>query len=159
MTEHVSEDLTALLDGELSAERRDEVQAHLSSCPACAAERDLLATALGRVAAVPPVEPGPDLRRKVLLALDQEAAPRTWGAFLRGLLGARVLVPSGVAVAAGLLLYVSGRPVPEAGVDELEIAERLELLQDFDVVSAAPAGVNPEDLLVVAQLHELEVGE
>ncbi len=159
MTEHVSEDLTALLDGELPAEARARVEAHLSACPACTAERDLLAGALGRVAAVPPVEPGTDLRRKVLLAIEQEVPPQTLGAFLRGLLGARVLVPSGVAIAAGLVLYAAGRPVPEAGVDELEIAERLELLKDFDVVAAAPAGVNPEDLLVVAQLHELEVGE
>lgn len=158
MTTHVSEELTALIDGELSPEERARVEAHLSECPACEAERGLLRGALASVAALAPVEPSAQLRRNVLNAIDEE--PQGARGWLRSLLSARFLVPAVAASGAALALALAvARPTPEAGLDELEVAEHLELFKDLDVVAAAPEGVNLEDLVVVAQLDLLEVGE
>jgi len=159
MTAHVSEELTALVDGELTPADQARVEEHLAGCATCAAERTLLLGALGRLGAVEPIEPSADLRRKVLNALDAEPqGARSW---FQSIFTARFLVPAVAAGGAALALaFAVARPVPEGGMDDLEVAERLDLLQDLDVVEAAPVGVSPADLVVVAQLDVLlEVGE
>lgn len=158
MADHVTDELTALLDGELADLERARVEEHLKACAACAAERDLLAAALGAVAAAAAIEPSPQLRRAVLNAIDAE--PQGWRARFGSLLSVRFLVPAGVGAAAAAVLVavmaVRATHLPPQ-LEDLEIARHLELLQDYDVVAMAlPAGVDPEDADVVAHLDELE---
>ena len=151
MSAHVNEDLTALLDGELAGEERERVEAHLKECPACAAERDVLKAALGLMQ-VPAIEPSADLRRRVLNAVDAE--PVGLLARLRGLVSLRFLVPAAAALGAAAVLFVGTYPNP--ALEDLEVAERLDLLQDYDVVATAfPADIPAGDMDVVANLHEL----
>lgn len=155
---HVTEELTALLDGELCDTDRARVEAHLQGCEACAHERALLVAAMAGLEGLPGLEPSADLRRRVLSALDEQ--PAGLGARIRALLSPRLLIPVSAAAAAGLAfaLFPAGpRPArPEAG-EELAIAERLELLEDYDLLAmAADDGINAADLEVVAHLHELE---
>lgn len=49
----VTDDLVALLDGQLEPARADEVQAHLATCPACEAERQALAAVWDRLDLLP----------------------------------------------------------------------------------------------------------
>ena len=76
MDDHVSEELTALLDGELSEAERVRVEEHLRGCAPCAAQRDLLQAALGSLARVTPLEPSAELRRRVLASVDGEPLGR-----------------------------------------------------------------------------------
>ncbi|MBI5547017.1 MAG: zf-HC2 domain-containing protein [Deltaproteobacteria bacterium] len=149
----MSEELTALLDGELSALERARVEEHLRSCPACAAERASLEAALGSLARVEAIEPSPELRRRVLARVAVE--PEGLLARFRALFSVRFLVPVTAAVAAALVLMLAQREEGPAASD-LEVAEWLELLQDYDVVAVAlPTDIPPADLDVVAHLHEL----
>ncbi|MCO5166837.1 MAG: zf-HC2 domain-containing protein [Planctomycetes bacterium] len=56
----VTDDLVALLDGQLEPARADEVRAHLAACPACEAERQALAAVWERLDLLPglAVRPG-----------------------------------------------------------------------------------------------------
>jgi anti-sigma factor RsiW len=54
---HLGDALTALLDGELSAEEAPAVDAHLAACAVCAAELDALGAVRSGLRALPPEEP------------------------------------------------------------------------------------------------------
>jgi len=154
-TRHVTEHLTAYVDGELSDIEQASVAEHLQRCEACAAEHALLASSLAALGELPPVEPSPGLRRQVLAAV--EAPPPGLIVRLRALLSPKLLVPASAALAAAAVLAVTvrDREAPQASLDELLLAERLDLLKDYQVVALAPADVAVEDLEAVALLHEL----
>ncbi|HEY3446621.1 MAG TPA: zf-HC2 domain-containing protein [Myxococcales bacterium] len=157
MADHVTEQLTALLDGELSDLERARVEEHLKACATCAAEREALCAAMKSVSAfAEPIEPSPALRRAVLAAVDAE--PRGLKARWKALFSARFVVPASLAAAAAIiLLVVVGSRAPDgAAAEDWAVAEHLELLQDYEVVALAlPAGVSPADADVVAHLDEL----
>lgn len=151
---HVHEELSALLDGELAPADRARVEEHLAACAECAAVRAELSRALGSLRTVEPIEPSAGLRRRVLAAVDAE--PLGAAARFRALLSPRFWVPAAAALAAGLALFFAASR-PEGADADLEIAERLELLQDYDVVATAlPPDIAAGDLEVVARLHELQ---
>ncbi|WP_267145143.1 anti-sigma factor family protein [Myxococcus qinghaiensis] len=158
MSCHFEEDLTAYVDGELPAARRVEVEAHLGGCTGCRATEALLRHTVARVAELPDFVPSVNTRRAVLAKLD--ALPVPWWERLRTLLRPGVLVPSaGLAVAVGLALVVVG-PGPEAPEEledpaVMELAANLELVEDYELLGLD----SPEDLEVVASLHELEVAQ
>lgn len=149
------DDLTAYVDGELPAARREEVAAHLGTCPECRATEGLLRRTLAQLPALPQFVPSPSLRREVLAKVD--ALPPTLGERLRALLRPTVLVPTAaLAAALVLVLRVGGGTEPGLDVTDpgvLELAANMELVEDYDV-----AGLDDvDDLEVVAHLHELEV--
>jgi anti-sigma factor RsiW len=150
------EDLTAYVDGELPPPRRAEVEAHLGTCAGCRATHALLRNAVARLAELPAFEPSPATRRAVLAKLD--ALPEPWWERLKRLLRPAVLVPSmGLATAVAVALWVAPGPdaPPElADPAEMELAANLELAEDYELLGLDTA----EDLEVVANLHELEVG-
>jgi anti-sigma factor RsiW len=151
---HVQEELVAFIDGELPEIDRSRVAEHLLSCADCRAERALLEGAIAASLRGPFLKPSPQLRRNVLDAIAAE--PQGLLARWRRLLAPRFLVPAAALGAAALALAVaSGREKP-ATLVEYAVADRLELLKDYDLVaSAAAEGLSPEDLDVVAHLDEL----
>jgi anti-sigma factor RsiW len=159
MGEHVQEELVALLDGELPEAERSRVEGHLVVCPDCRARRELLQGALASLSKAAPLEPSADLRRRVLAAVDAE--PRGLMERFRALLSTRFLVPAAAGLAAALFLVVSvGREQPVGAGEELEVAERLDLFEDYDVVATAlPMDIPASDMDVVVHLHELQVGD
>jgi anti-sigma factor RsiW len=54
---HLSDALSALLDGELSAEEAPAVRAHLAACAACATELGALRAVRSSLRSLPPEEP------------------------------------------------------------------------------------------------------
>jgi hypothetical protein len=81
-----SQELPALLLGELAAARAAEVERHLAGCAACAARRDEFGRVLLRLRALPAESPARDLAPEILARLDQEA-PITWHRLPAGVLG------------------------------------------------------------------------
>jgi anti-sigma factor RsiW len=154
MSAHVSEHLTALLDGELPEAERAQLESHLRECATCASERDLLAGTMGSLKQAAAIEPSDPLRRSVLAAIDAE--PEGLLARLRALLSARVLIPSAAALAAVVVLIVGNPRGPESDMVDIEVAQHLDLLQDYDVVAMAmPSDIAARDMDVVAHLNEL----
>lgn len=152
---HPVADLTALLDGALAPERRHDVEAHLTTCAACRAARDRIAAAVAAVAASPPPPaPAPGLEQRFYARLAREAARPS----LLGRIGAlrwRVLAPvagAGAAAALALGIAVRHRAV------EADLARNLDLLENFELVASLGSAETPEDVEVVAHLHELPEG-
>jgi anti-sigma factor RsiW len=148
-------ELSAYIDGELSADDTRALEARLSEDPALRALEQRLRRTVTLMARVPEPSPTPAFRRAVLAAV---AVP-TFGERLRAWLSPGRLVPVGlVATAAAVtLVLVSGREVtpgaPAPDEEQLLVAQNLDLLEEMDTVGLE----SPEDLDVVATLHELEV--
>ncbi len=150
------EDLTAYVDGELPPARRMEVEAHLGTCAGCRSMHALLGNTVARLAELPVFEPSPHTRRAVMAKLD--ALPVPWWQRLKVLLRPAVLVPSvGLATALGVALLMAGpgadAPLELADPAVMELAANLEVAEDYELLGLE----SPEDLEVVANLHELEV--
>ena len=154
---HVADDLTALLDGALDPGRRAEVEGHLSGCPACRAERDLIASALSAVAALPPPPPpAPGFEQRFYARLAREAPRRR--SLLEWLAAHpfRWLVPA-TGLAAALVIGISVRQADERA--DLEMARHLDLLENYVAIASLDVVETPEDLEVVAHLDELREGQ
>ena len=158
--DEIRERLIAYHDGELPAEDRSAVQAHLAGCAGCAKDAALLREALERVRAlpVPDLPPGTweAFGSAVRARIAGERPPRpTWWSRVAARLGGLSLlrpVPAlAVATALGLLLAfgLTERarpprdlpPVEALAISEdlgigqnLEMLESLDLLEEIDVL-------------------------
>jgi anti-sigma factor RsiW len=149
--EQLAEDLTAYIDGELSELDKKRIEEALLADPELAAlERRLR----GTVTAVEKLEaPAPSLalKRAVLGRLDEPKALDRLKAFFT----LPRLVPAvGLAAAAAAVIIVkakTGEPVGE-DPEALVLAQNIDVVEDLDVIGLD----NPDDLDVVANLHELE---
>lgn len=100
-------DCAAYVLGALDADEAAELRVHLQSCPSCRAELTRLrvvSEALGR--AVPALSAPPELRRRVLEALDAESAPASARrpAWPRLALRGAAAFGAALALGAGLLV-------------------------------------------------------
>jgi len=153
-------DLSVWLDGELPEPTAAEVQAHVESCPRCAAARDQLLVLSETMEQLPQLQASAgfdaafrkklqDARRRERLAAGQEPRRRFWR--LPVLVGAAATV-CGAAV---VLLLVRAPGLP-ADPSAMELANHLELLQNYDVISNLDALENFE---LVEQLDRLTEGD
>jgi anti-sigma factor RsiW len=150
---HPTDDLTALLDGELPPSRAEEVTRHVDACPACRAERDQLAAGAAALRALPPApEPSAGFAARLTARLAAEARPPP------GLLGRlaafrwRIAAP---VAAAALAAAVVGVAVRDRRAEEASAAWNLELLLDYETVASLGDLEGPEDAEVIAALDEL----
>ena len=151
---HVTDDLTALLDGALPANRQSEVEAHLSGCGSCRAERERLAGLLARLAALPPPpEPSPWFAARLEARLAALPAPP------RGLLAWvsawrwRLALPAGALAAAAAVALLVAR---HQRAEELATADQLELLEEYETIASVGDVETAEDAAVVASLDRLD---
>jgi anti-sigma factor RsiW len=152
---HVLDDLTAYLDGALALERRAELEGHLAGCGGCRAERDRLAAGLAALAAAPappPASPAFEARFHARLA-QERSRPRTLGQRLAGLRWP-VLAP----LAGAAALAVAGGVFVRHRAEQAEMARHLDLLENYELVASLDGPADPEDIAVVAHLHEIEEG-
>lgn len=152
--DQVRERLLSHHEGELEAEERGRVEAHLATCAACAREARLLREALGRAQALPVPEPptgfweefGAGVRQRIAvgppprLSLWERVAAWVGGLFrLRGAPALAAAPALGLLLAIGLLrTQQTSRDLPpvEALVisEDLAIGQNLELLENLDVL-------------------------
>jgi anti-sigma factor RsiW len=148
-----SVELTAYVDGELSAEERKLLEAELARDPSLRALLAKLERTVAAVEALPSPAPSAAMRRAVLLELERP----TWRERLGAWLSPGRLVPSAaLAAVAVAVVVVATRPAVPARVamdeEQLEVAQNLEVLEDLDLAGLDGA----EDVEVVARLQELE---
>lgn len=146
-----SVELTAYIDGELSAEDTTALEAALAADPQLKALEAQLRRTVTLVEAMEAPATSQALRRGVLNAVDTP----TLGEKLAAWLTPARLVPAGAFAAAVLAVVVvvgrnEGTPKDE---EQLFLAQNMDVLEDLDVVGLD----SPEDLDVVASLKELEV--
>jgi predicted anti-sigma-YlaC factor YlaD len=142
---HIAHRLQAFLSDGLSRSEREQVEAHLSACPQCREERDLLADAAALISPLPPREPRAGFAAMVALNARDRAPFVRW---LRWSVGG--VAAAGAAAVAVAMLIPAARPWHS---EEVRIAQRLDLFEDLAVVQHREA---LEDLEVVAVLHTLE---
>jgi len=146
----VENDLTAYLDGELSAEAASRMKAHLATCEDCRATEVLLHRTVSSLRSLPDFEPSRGLRRRVLTEVESLPAS-SWAGWRKWLRPIR-LVPSGAALAAAVATaVVVTHRIQERHQLDLVVAANYELLTDYEVV-----GLTADDLEVVEHLDELE---
>lgn len=158
---HVSEELTALLDGALAPGEERAVRSHLAECPRCRAEEARLRGAVALLGALPPAPPpSPSFAAglEARLAAERGRGP----GLLERLVGRRfrLALPVAAAAAAAVVAGVTIQHDRERDRErEREVAARLELLEDFAVVASLGDVETAEDAEVVAHLDELAVAE
>jgi len=145
-------ELTAYIDGELPASRREAVAVHLARCPTCQQTAEVLRDTVSKLVSLPPVEVSGSLRSAVLSRIAQE--PVRARHKLRDFLQIRLLLPSaGLAATAAMALLLWTRPSRELHeLRQYELGANLEIIEDYEVLGITSI----EDLDVVQHLHELE---
>ncbi len=148
------EELVAVLDGALAPGALAGARAHVEGCTTCRAELSRLEAGVAALrAGSPSPEPSPWFATRLAARLAAEPAPR------RGLLGSlpwRLVLAGGAAaaLALGVVLVQRGRSAPD-----LALVDRLELLEDYEVVASLGDVESAEDAAVVAALDRLGPGE
>jgi anti-sigma factor RsiW len=148
--DEIREQLIAYHDGELPAEARPGVEAHLLSCARCAREAALIREALERARALPVPEPPAAFWEEFEAAVRGRIAalrpPRrpAWAGVADRLQGLFLLRPvpvlaTATALAVGLIRTHRAPPdvpPPEALVigEDLAIGQNLELLESLDLL-------------------------
>ncbi len=150
-------EVTAYVDGELSADEVRAFEAALQHNPALRAMEQKLRRTIAAVEALPQAESSSAaLRRQVLSAIAEEPSP-SWLERLGGWLTPGRLVPAGLAMAAVLVGVVAWAPRgaddQPTDTDQLLVAQNIDVVEDLDLVGADSV----DDLDVIASLHELEV--
>lgn len=141
------DDLAAYALGLLDVNERQEVEAHLATCPVCRAELGRFEDVVGDLGAMAtPVPPDPALRDRLIA--DIHATPEPISRWRRQVPLAWLAVAASIAVislvALGFLLAVTIEERDDARYTEHEIAE---YLKDGGTLSAlVPAPGAPEDL-------------
>lgn len=135
MTDHISEErLNDWLDGKLGARERQEIQEHIASCAACAAEADRLRRIIERVRALPKeITVPPGVWRVVESRMYEKRAKATVVAWL-GRNPLPVAASIAVLLVGGALLIAAlhGRGVPHSiSVRDAGDAGRAAALQEL----------------------------
>jgi anti-sigma factor RsiW len=128
--------LSALVDGELSAEQSAAVRRHLDQCHACRRQFDILRQTDAAVRAMAPLEPSADFDRTFwskVAAWEDRRTGRSWLQvfWMRW----RPALAAGVAAAAAsavIFVAVGNRRTPTP--EEVFIAQNMELLENFDMI-------------------------
>lgn len=127
--DHVIEQLSAYLDGELSAAESAELRAHLDGCAQCRADFESLRRTAEGVKALPRSAAPPDLRQKIMARLDEAPArERSHWRHWRTWWGAAAAIVIGVAI---MWLYN-----PPAAREQPKVARSPELPAGADGTAA-----------------------
>lgn len=143
-------DLTAFLDRELAPLRKKQLEAHLLSCGGCSATLSLLRRAVAQLSGLPELSPSFGLRRRVMARLEEPATlgEKLWALFRPSVLMPALGMAAALATVAGLF---ATRPALKLDPEAVYLARNMEMIEDYEVL-----GLEPEDLELVENLHELE---
>jgi anti-sigma factor RsiW len=129
--------MVAAVDGELTPERRRELDDHVAACTACRAELHATQTLFGALGGLPQEAEVPALveaatlrRMRIAAAEERERGSRRWG-----WLSAPVLAATGVAA---LALFVGTRQGPAPSPKTTEAPQAQRVARAPDPASAAP---------------------
>ncbi len=153
----VQEHLSEYLEGELPLQEREQIEAHLQSCPSCAAERDELAALLNALGELPSAELPAGFHAALMERLHREANKKREGIEPEATKPVLMVRPGGkrqvtgrfASLAAGVLLLVAvgfgglsvysfQRGPGQAGAEVNSAAEAEEALAEPETAGQAP---------------------
>jgi anti-sigma factor RsiW len=146
------EELVGLLDGALTPEALAAARTHVAGCGACRAELSRLEAGVTFLRAGSPAPaPSPWFTSRLAARLAA-LPPRRDRTGLLSVVPWRLLAVGGAAaaLAVGVVLVHRARTA-----EQLALAERLELLEDYEVVASVGDVESAEDAAVIAGLDEL----
>ncbi len=149
--ERCRDNYTEFIEGSLAPEQQGAVEAHLASCPACAADLEAFRAAVSALRALPEVPPPPGLLRDIGAALDEAAPARPAP---RAKARSSWQVAGTVAVAACLLMGFTfvfrhglgvpkGQPFAGPTLAERQDAPTMARMPKAQETASAPAEVGP----------------
>jgi hypothetical protein len=171
MTDSWTDRLSEYVDGELDAETRASLEAHLSTCAECRATRDELARVLARARRVEYREPAADMWRSIeaKITRDRQRSTRRFVTLSWARLAAAAAI---VAVLAGgfawtiasrrptaIAVVPAGRdtirretPAAVAGAPELAVASYRDAAADLErALAAGRSTLRPETMRVIEE--------
>lgn len=174
---HLGDDLAAMASGgsSLDADRRAELERHLTACAQCRGELEEARAVFAALDQTPAVEPSPGFDRALYARLDAiDGASRAGVLSVLRTFFTPPRLALGAALAAGLVLGLLALPPPgselpaggeelasegslmlEGEVDGLEVAEQLEMLRDLEVIENLDV---IDDLETISEIDEGEPG-
>lgn len=124
---HARQLLSEHVDGRLAGPLRRDLENHLTACVSCREEEQSLRVTWELLGNYPTIEPSPNFFMKLRAKLRRPA----WK-----VLGPIVAVAAAVVLTVGLFVAQGGSPkVPVVTDEERELAENLELLENYDTLS------------------------
>src|SRR6267143_1181945 len=157
---HIAHRLQAFLSGGLSPAERDEVDAHLSACPQCREERDLLAVAAALISPLPPREPRAGFAAMVALnARDLQTPFHRWLRWSLGGVGAAVKRVLLIAVALLAAAPARAQQSAEDRFRSLPPEKQEELRQRFRELQSLPPEERAELRRNLDRLDSMPEGE
>lgn len=115
--------------GELTPSQREQMQAHLERCPACAADADTLSLTRAALLSIREEEPP----RRIAFVSDKVFQPRWWQLWLRPSFAGALLI------ALSILAHALYRPLPQAQPAPVAQTPSLSPQQVEQLVQAAVA--------------------
>lgn len=149
--EELAENLTAYIDGELNELDAKRMREAIATDPELGRLEQQLRATVTAVEKLQAPAPSQALRRAVLNALDEKTTLQKLAAFFTL---PRLVPIAGLAAAATVAVVIATRPdeKPQLDAEALFLAQNMEVVEDLDLIGLE----NPDDLDVVANLHELE---
>jgi anti-sigma factor RsiW len=152
---HVTEMISAFMDGELSDNDKQIVDQHLKDCAVCRKEYAALKSVDHLLCEINPIEPSSDFNRRFWKEVDAQAAKKTpWSIFKDFSWGRH---PSLVSAAAALLIvtgsfmaYRSMTPeLDSSGLDPTAqlIAQNMMLFSDYEIIENLDLLENWEEIM------------
>ena len=158
-----SKQLMSLVQDELSADARAEVEAHLGACSACAEELLRLEATLELLDQQPDLEPSEGFdagfARKLAAAGQQDGARENRRSWWRLPVLATAVAGACAVVVALAVTRVSAPPRSHERVGEMELIRELDLLQSYDVVNNLDGLEDYDVVMSLDSLMEKERGQ
>ncbi len=110
MSRHVSDMLSAYIDGALGVRDVERVNAHLETCPQCLQEHKGLQGVRGLLRSLPDPTPRPGFLDRVQWRLQREAAQHHRSSLASRFLSGFQVTPVRLAMAASALVLILGLP-------------------------------------------------
>ncbi len=130
--------LSGYIDGELSPDDSNDMAAHIEQCEFCQREMSRIQQADSLLMGIKEIEPSESFDRTFWKKIDVLNEPtHRWDLtrFMTGTLRWRPYAVSGALACFLIIVIIFGKTGYEPDINEMMVAENLELFQEYDVVN------------------------
>ena len=128
--------LSAFLDGELDNAQMQQIRSHLDNCTLCRKKLATLVATDKMIQEAEGIEPTAAFDRnfwQTVSELEQHPVPFAWKQWLQP--GWRPAVAIGLAAGIAFGIMMLTGPTQDVSPEEMFLADNIELLEDYDVIS------------------------
>lgn len=137
--ERIEASLLAVVDGRATREQREQVEAHVAACGACALRMERMRAVWTELDRLPAPRPSPAFEARLRARIAAERARPRWLGWMVG----NVRLVAAVAALVAVAVWFSLRPAVRPTVSEtarsrqdFAVVKNLPVLENYDVVSS-----------------------